>query len=62
LLGNILLVYHNPQKQDTFGNNGVRPVKYLLDNQHEVIGSAITGELAEKIRRRKMKRVDVWLG
>ena len=62
LLGNILLVYHNPQKQDIFGKNGVRPVKYLLDNQHEVVGSAITGELAEKIRRRKMKRVDVWRG
>ena len=62
LLGNILLVYHNPEKQDTFGKNGVRPVKYLLDNQHEVNGSAITGELAEKIRQRKIKRVDVWLG
>ena len=62
LLGNILLVYHNPEKRDTFGKNGVRPIKYLLDNQHEVNASVITGEMAGKIRQRNIKRIDVWLG
>ena len=62
LLGDILLVYHNPEKRDTFGKNGVRPIKYLLDNQHEVDASEISGKMAEKIRKREIKRVDVWLG
>jgi hypothetical protein len=62
LLGNILLVYHNPQKQDTFGKNGVRPVKYVLDNQDAITGAEITGERAEKIRNREIKRIDVTLG
>jgi hypothetical protein len=60
-LGDILLVYHNPDRRDTFGKNAVRPVRYRLDNEPEVAASAVTPEQAEKIRRRSVKRIDVWL-
>jgi hypothetical protein len=61
LLGSILLVYHNPNRQNTYGKNGVQPVRYLFDNQQEVAGSGVTGALAEMVRQRAVKRIDVWL-
>ena len=61
LLGDILLVYHNPGRRNTYGKNSVRPVKYLLDNQDEVAASEMTAATAEQIRQRKVKRIDVWL-
>ncbi len=61
LLGEILLVYHNPEGQNTYGTNGVRPAKYILDNQHEVVASEVTGTLAEQVRQRAIKRIDVYL-
>jgi len=62
LLGSILLVYHNPDRRNTYGKNAVRPTKYLLDNQHEVAVSEVTAAIAEQIRQRTIKRIDVWLG
>lgn len=62
LLGDILLVYHNPGRQDTYGKEGVCPVRYLLDNQHEIAGAKIEGTFAERIRQRAIRRIDVWLG
>lgn len=61
MLGNILLVYHNPARRNTYGADAVRPAKYLLDNKHEIAASEITGTIAEKIRQREIQRVDVWL-
>ncbi|MHC4855410.1 MAG: hypothetical protein ACYS72_03290, partial [Planctomycetota bacterium] len=62
MLGSILLVYHNPDRRSTYGENAVRPVKYRLDDHQEITGSEITGDVAQKIRRRDVQRIDVWLG
>ena len=61
LLGDILLVYHNPDRRNTYGKNPAQPVKYLLDNQHEVAASEITAAIAEQVRQRTINRIDVWL-
>jgi hypothetical protein len=60
-MGKTLLVYHNESRKDTFGPSAVKPVKYLLDPKYQVDGDCIGPELAEKIRRRQFKRIDVWL-
>jgi hypothetical protein len=61
LLGDILLVYHNPDRRNTYGKNAVRPVKYVLDGQHGMTALGVNGDAAEKIRRREIQRIDVWL-
>ncbi len=61
LLSDILLVYHNPDRRRTYGVNGVKIHKYLLDNQHEFVASELTGTRAEQIRNRQIQRIDVWL-
>ncbi len=61
LLGKILLVYHNPTRQNTYGDGAVRPVKYVLDNEHVITASKLTGTSVERIRQRKIQRIDVWL-
>jgi hypothetical protein len=61
LLGNILLVYHNPTRQNTFGDNAVHPTKYVLDTQKTLLDSKLTGDTARQIRDRKIQRIDVWL-
>jgi hypothetical protein len=61
LLGKILLVYHNPTRQNTYGDSAVRPVKYVLDNEHVITASKLTGTSVERVRQRKIRRIDVWL-
>ncbi len=61
LLGKTLLIYHNESRQDTFGSNAVVPVRYLLDKQTEITDRHLGPEIAEKIRLRQYKRIDVWL-
>lgn len=61
LLGTILLVYHNNSRKDTFGENGVKPVTFILDEKDTVEASSLDSELAEKIRNREIQRIDVWL-
>jgi hypothetical protein len=62
LSGQILLIYHNPSMQNTYGNGGVHPVKYVLNGDQVITGSGLTGTLAEQIRKRNVQRMDVWLG
>jgi hypothetical protein len=62
LLGSILLVYHNPLRRKTYGPNAVKPVRYRLDTQREMTPPEIMGDAAEQIRRRSIRRLDVWLG
>lgn len=62
LLGSTLLVYRNPDRRDTFGSKAARPVRYLLDDGHEIGAPEISGSLAERIRNREIRRIDVWLG
>ena len=61
LLGDILLVYHNPARQNTYGNNSVKPEKYILDNDFEIPSSELSEDIAKQIRQRKILRIDVWL-
>ncbi|MCE5186581.1 MAG: hypothetical protein LLF76_10695 [Planctomycetaceae bacterium] len=61
LLGDILLVYHNPAMRDTYGDPAIAPVKYVLDNAQTVNASELTGENALRIRQKSVKRLDVWL-
>jgi hypothetical protein len=57
----MLLVYHNASRKDTFSDNGVKPVKFVLDGKDTVEASSLGAELAEKIRNREIQRIDVWL-
>ncbi len=61
LLGSTLLVYHNPQRRDTYGPAGVRPARYVLDEREEFTGDALPAAAAERIRHRQCRRIDVWL-
>jgi hypothetical protein len=61
LLGNILLMYHNPLRQNTFGDKAVHPTKYILDTQKTILDSKLTGDIAQQIRKRQIQRIDVWL-
>ncbi|HOQ04824.1 MAG TPA: hypothetical protein PKY88_06390 [Anaerohalosphaeraceae bacterium] len=62
LLGDILLVYHNPARKNTYGPSSVRPVQYILDEQITITNPYLTEEAAEKIRNRKIERLDIHLG
>ncbi|MFP4371058.1 MAG: hypothetical protein ACLFQ4_02415 [Halanaerobium sp.] len=62
-LGQTLVIYHNPERADTFGDNGVSPAAYKLIDQsgeeYRVEGTAVRGELAEKIREGKFKEIQI---
>lgn len=61
LLGEMLLVYHNQSRENTFGWSPVKPVRYLFDNETEVKDSYVGPKIAEQIRQRNYHRIDVWL-
>ncbi|MBW8002757.1 MAG: hypothetical protein FVQ80_12165 [Planctomycetes bacterium] len=61
LLGDILLVYHNESRKDTFGDSAVKPVKYVFDTDQQVDNTTIGPELAHIIRDRRVNRIDVYL-
>lgn len=60
-LGDILLVYHNPQRKDTFGENCVKPAKYILDDSIEVNNSIIASKHVQTIRNHQIKKIDFFL-
>jgi hypothetical protein len=65
LLGSTLLVYINPEHQDTFGDAAVRPCRYLLhgrDGSMQTVESQhLEGQTAETLRLGQFRRVDVLL-
>jgi hypothetical protein len=61
LFGEILLVYHNPDRRDSYGVNAVTPAGYSIDGGGEISASDLTGDLAEQIRNRSVRRIDVQL-
>jgi hypothetical protein len=61
LLGDILLVYHNPKRQNTYGPSAVRPVRYILDEHTTVENAYLMDETAQRIRQRKISRLDIHL-
>lgn len=60
-LGGILLVYWNPHRRPTFGTGAARPVSFVVDGE-EFGGDTLSGSIAERIRRRQVRRIDVKLG
>lgn len=65
LLGTTLLVYTNPELQDTFGHTAVRPCRYQLYGRDGVVQTAegphLEGQAAEALRQGLFRRVDVLL-
>lgn len=61
LLGSIRVLYHNPQRKNTFGKDGVKPFRIILDNI-SVKGDTVPPPYAEQIREKRFKRIDVYLG
>jgi hypothetical protein len=65
LLGSTLLVYINPEHQDTFGDAAVRPCRYVLhgrDGSMQTVESQhLEGQTAETLRLGQFRRVDVVL-
>ncbi|MDD2759863.1 MAG: hypothetical protein PHH11_06175 [Methylomonas sp.] len=66
LFGSTLLVYVNPNNQDTFGVAAVRPMRYRLygpDGEIRTVeGASLRGQAAEALRRGQLRRLDVELG
>lgn len=60
-LGTVLLVYHNEQRRDTFGANAARPARIVVDGRETIGAPALHGKMAEELRRRSVRRLDVWL-
>ena len=64
-LGTTLLVYINPSRQDTFGDNAVLPASYHLygrdGSQQMVEGCELEGQTAEALRLGHFRRLDVLL-
>jgi len=64
-LGSSLVIYHNPKRANTFGENGVKVSKFKLTAQngreYEIKGSAVKGKLAEEIRKGRFKVINIYL-
>ncbi len=64
-LGQIPVVYHNPKRLNTFGNNSVAIKKILIldntGNPLQIDSDTVPSPYAEKIRQRKVKSIDIYL-
>ena len=64
-LGDILVTYHNQTRRDTFGPDNVSPVGWKVfdpeGNTQHIQNSVLNGEIVQKIRSRKIRRIEVEL-
>lgn len=64
-LGNTDVTYHNSEKGNTYGEDGVHPVKTVLETAEgktvEFSGNTIRGTYAELIRNQGVKTIDIYL-
>ena len=64
-LGSTLVIYHNPERANTFGQDGVRPAAYkLIDHAGKVYqreDSVLKGKLAKKVRAGEFKEINIFL-
>lgn len=64
-LGHTLIVYHNPERKNTFGPNKAEIVRYIVTTERgteiSVEATDIKGELAHRIRDREIKKIDIFL-
>lgn len=65
LFSDISVIYHNPGRKDTFGNNGVRPQRLVFRDatgkQVEISGDILPAPYAQQLRSRQIKSIDVYL-
>jgi len=65
LLNRALVVYHNPERRETYGGSGVRPVSYRLlyrsGEQVEIRAPSVGAPHAEAVRDGAVARIDVEL-
>jgi len=65
LFGKILVIYHNPKMKNTFGPEAVSPAKWhiteISGQKYSYQGASLQGEIAHKIRERKISRIEVEL-
>jgi hypothetical protein len=64
-LGSTLVIYHNPERANTFGQDGVSPAAYkLIDEAGKVYqreDSVLKGKLAKKVRAGEFKEINIFL-
>ena len=63
-LSNILITYYNPKKKDTFGKNAAKINKIVIfenDIPVEINSAIVPSALAEKVRNRKVNKIDIYL-
>ncbi|MCM3694344.1 cellobiose phosphorylase [Neobacillus niacini] len=64
LLGKTEVTYHNPSRRNTFGNDGVKTVKYVLHMDGEGIeinSHQLQESYSKSVRDGKVERMDVYL-
>ncbi len=65
-LSDILVSYYNPTQKDTFGEDAVKPLSWVLTNiegQSETYsGAALGQDFAGKIRSKQIRRIEISLG
>ncbi|MDD5108700.1 MAG: cellobiose phosphorylase [Candidatus Omnitrophica bacterium] len=63
-LSKILITYHNPKRKNTFGKNAAEIIKIVIfenNNQTVINSTTIPPLLAEKIRSRRVNKIDIYL-
>ncbi|MDD5005248.1 MAG: hypothetical protein PHS93_01930 [Candidatus Omnitrophica bacterium] len=64
-LGNTLVVYHNPKRLNTYGNNAAKIKKIILEDRqnkkHEINSDLISPDYSYNIRLAKFFRIDIYL-
>ncbi|MEC9490976.1 MAG: hypothetical protein UMU04_08490 [Halanaerobiales bacterium] len=63
-LGSTLVVYHNPARKNTFGEDKAVISKFKLTDagkEFEVEAAELKGKLAQKIRNGEIERIDIFL-
>jgi len=64
-LGHTLVVYHNPDRKDTFGQNKAEIKRYVVTTERgtkiKVEATDIKGALAHRIRDLEIKQIDIFL-
>jgi len=64
-LGKTLITYHKSDAKDTYGQDGVRPVEWKIVDISGAIQilnvETLSGEMAVKIRERKVDKIDIML-
>lgn len=62
-LGNIETIYHNPKEIKTYKNCNIEKIELLYNNGNKELiqSSKIVGSMAEDVRKRLVKKIDIYL-